>query len=158
MVTRITFIKWCSVFAFLSAGAHFTVLLYWDRYTSDLALGRNSFRWFEYSLSSSVIITLLFMLWGNFDFVQLSGVFTINAMMNLFGDMHERMNGGKAAKDVDWSAFIYGTICGVVPWFLMFYQITLIPADMWDEIPWFVWAFLLEYILLFFSFPINIAV
>ena len=32
-------------------------------------------------------------------------MFTINAMMNLFGDMHERINGGKAAKDVNCERF-----------------------------------------------------
>ncbi len=69
LVTRITFIKWCSAFAFISAGAHFTVLLCWDRYSADLALGRNSFRWFEYSFSSSLIITLLYMQFGQFDIV-----------------------------------------------------------------------------------------
>jgi hypothetical protein len=128
-VTRIPFIKCCSLFSFLSAGAHFTVLFYWDRYTADLALGRNHFRWYEYSLSSSVIITLLFMLFGNFDFVQVSGVFTINAIVMLFGDMHERINGGKARKDVDWSAFIYGSVCGIVPWCLVFYRISLLTRD-----------------------------
>jgi hypothetical protein len=79
-------------------------------------------------------------------------------MMNLFGDMHERINGGKAAKDVDWSAFIYGTICGLVPWCLIFYRLVTISKEVRDMVPDFVWVFLLLYVFFFFSFPINMVV
>jgi len=69
LIHKITMIKYTSYFALLSAAAHLAVLLFWDTYTSQLARGLNRFRWVEYSLSSSLIITLLFMLFGNFDFV-----------------------------------------------------------------------------------------
>lgn len=132
------------------------MLYCWDRYTADLAKGLNRFRWAEYSLSSSLIISLLFILFGNFDFVQISGVFVINACMCWFGDLHELMNAGRDPSDVDWSSFIYGSFCGVLPWILMFSAIFRIPN--FSDIPWFVWIFLLEYLVLFFSFPATMLV
>lgn len=69
LVTRFNFVRVTSLFAFMSAAAHYTVLQNWDKYTSDLAKGLNRYRWWEYSMSSSLIIVLLMNLWGNFDFV-----------------------------------------------------------------------------------------
>lgn len=89
---KIVFLRWTSYFALLSALAHFTVLLFWKRYTTDLARGLNHFRWIEYSLSASLIMTLLFAIWGNFDLFQLLGCFVMNALMCLFGDLHEVLN------------------------------------------------------------------
>ena len=65
------------------------------------------------------------------------------------------MNSGKEPKHIDWSAFIYGSIAGMVPWILMYSAIFRIPAEFVDEIPWYVWFFLIEYFCLFFSFPAN---
>ena len=126
----------------MSAAAHFMVLLNWDKYTNDLAKGMNRFRWFEYSLSSSLIIMLLFILWGNFDFVALSGLFVINAITCLFGDLHEKMNSGKSPKDVNWSAFIYGGMCGSVTWLVLYGKIS---RDDYSRYPWYAWAYLVGY-------------
>jgi hypothetical protein len=30
------------------------------------------------------------------------------------------MNSGKEPKDIDWSAFIYGSIAAILPWVLMY--------------------------------------
>lgn len=52
----------------LAALDHLAVLYWWDTYEAQLKRGVNKFRWIEYGISSSLIITLLFMVWGNFDF------------------------------------------------------------------------------------------
>lgn len=127
LITYFTYVRIASLFSLLSAAAHFTVLLNWDRYTSDLAKGLNRFRWIEYSLSSSLILCLLTTMWGNYDFVQLSGAFLINACMCLFGDLHEVLNSGKEPAQVDWSAFIYGSICGSVTWGMLWYAVLSSP-------------------------------
>ena len=69
LVTYFNYVRMASLFSIISAAAHFTVLFNWDRYTKDLAQGRNRFRWWEYSLSSSLILCLLTNMWGNYDFV-----------------------------------------------------------------------------------------
>ena len=39
LVTNIVFMRWCSYFAGLSAAAHFTVLMNFDKYEADLKKG-----------------------------------------------------------------------------------------------------------------------
>ena len=60
-----------SSFAFLSMLAHATVLLCYAQYVADLRRGLNRFRWFEYALSSSVMIALIAMLFGIYDVLSL---------------------------------------------------------------------------------------
>ena len=48
-----------SLFAFLSAAAHFIVLICFKKYIADLRAGINVFRWYEYAASSSLMIVLM---------------------------------------------------------------------------------------------------
>lgn len=84
-----------SLFAFMSAAAHGLVLANFDIYESQLRRGLNHFRWIEYAFSSSLIITLISMLFGIWDFFSLIVIFCINGSMCLFGDIHERVNAGR---------------------------------------------------------------
>jgi len=105
-------------------------------------------------MSASLIMTLLFILWGNLDFVQISGCFVMNMCMCWFGDIHELLNMGKPVKEVDWTSFWYGSFCGMVPWLIMFFEIGRAVREVGvDVVPWWVWAFVAEYFLLFFTFP-----
>jgi hypothetical protein len=108
-----------SSFSFLSALFHGIVILNFDTYTANLRKGINKYRWFEYALSSSVMIALISMLFGVYDIMNLIGIMAINASMNLFGLLFEVMNSNlrEAGNDkVDWSAFIYGSFAGIMPW------------------------------------------
>jgi len=53
-----------SICSFLSALAHFTVLVFYAQYIKDLRRGVNKFRWWEYAASSSLMIALLSSLSG----------------------------------------------------------------------------------------------
>jgi hypothetical protein len=71
-----------------------------------------------------------------------------------FGDLHEVINSGKKAKDVDWTAFYYGAIVGVVPWIMMIIEFQrIMSSGIAELIPWWVWLFVAEYFCLFFVFP-----
>lgn len=142
-----------SGFAFLSAAAHVLVLIFWSRYVADLAAGKNRFRWFEYALSSSLMIVLIAMLFGVWDLFVLIGIGAINCAMNLFGDLHEVINAGRDAKDVNWTAFIYGSIAGLVPWGIIVAYIAATPNL--NQVPTFVWAVLVAYFVLFQTFPVT---
>jgi hypothetical protein len=62
------FVAVTSAFAFLSAFAHGVVLLGWKQYVHDLKVNQiNRFRWYEYALSSSLMIALIAMLFGMWD-------------------------------------------------------------------------------------------
>ena len=76
------------VFLLLSALAH--ALISFPKklnaiYNRDLQKGINKFRWFEYALSSSIMIVLIATLFGIYDLASLIVIFVANAAMNLFG-------------------------------------------------------------------------
>lgn len=108
-----------AVFLLLSAAAHALISLpkkLNDVYNTDLQKGINKFRWFEYALSSSIMIVLISTLFGVYDIATLVLIFVVNASMNLFGLVMEQLNVGKDKKNLDWGPFIWGTIAGLAPW------------------------------------------
>ena len=143
----------------MSAAGHWAILRFWDQYERDLKQGLQRFRWTEYQLSASLIMTLLFASWSFNDAIQASGCFMISAMCIQFGDCHEILNSGKPRDQVRWKSFWYGAIFGMIPWIIMYYYIYRIivkyniPLDLF---PWWVWAFFVEYWLLFWCFPITL--
>lgn len=142
-----------SCFLFLSALAHFIIVLpkVNDVYNRGLENEINPFRWYEYALSSSLMIVLIATLFGVFDIGALILIFGLNASMNLFGLLMEKMNGKKEKKD--WLSFIYGSFAGIVPWIV----ILLFAFGNSDpkEVPWFVYAITGSYFVFFNTFPIN---
>lgn len=139
-----------SGFAWLSAAAHFSVLLGFKKYVADLRQGLNQFRWWEYAASSSLMIVLISMLCGNYDVLSLFQLGSINACMNLFGLLMERDN--RWTKRTDWMPFWMGCFAGLVPWVVVFSYL-----GSWDssKVPGFVYAIILVYLVLFCTFPTN---
>jgi len=77
---NLPFVAVTSGFAFLSAAAHFAVLLGFQRYLHDLRENQiNKFRWYEYALSSSLMIALIAMLFGMWDVISLVLLASVNA-------------------------------------------------------------------------------
>ena len=83
------------------------------RYVKDLKKGMNRFRWYEYSVSASIMIVAIAMLTGIYDISALLLVFFMNMMMILFGLRMEVHNQGK--KRLDWAPFVMGCIAGAIP-------------------------------------------
>jgi hypothetical protein len=108
-----------AVFLLISAVAHFYLsTIGYNRYVENLKKGMNPVRFYEYALSSSLMIVLIGMLTGLWDLGALILIFGINAMMNLFGIMMELHN--QTTQRTDWTAFIYGCIAGIIPWIVIF--------------------------------------
>jgi hypothetical protein len=124
-------------------------------YNEDLGKGINKIRWFEYALSSSVMVVLISYLFGIYDIGTLVLIFMINASMNLFGLVMEQVNSGKEKKDVKWGPFIWGTLAGFTPWVVIILYMTGASPEATSQIPWFVWAIVGSYFLFFNSFAIN---
>lgn len=131
-----------SFFLFFSAIAHFITVIprVYKWYEANLAKNMNLIRWWEYALSSSVMVVVIAVLCGITDASTLILLFSINACMNLFGALMEKLNsslkenyhlrqklsGHKDENNIyqsgyktDWSAFIYGCFAGIVPWIIM---------------------------------------
>jgi hypothetical protein len=122
-------------------------------YNRDLELGINKLRWFEYALSSSVMIVLIAYLFGIWDIATLVVIFIANASMNLFGLVMEQLNSGK--DKVNWGPFVWGSIAGLAPWIAIVLYMTGATADATAQTPWFVWAIVISYFIAFNTFPIN---
>ncbi len=104
-----------AAFLLISAVAHFYLsTIGYNSYVENLKKGMNPIRFYEYALSSSLMIVLIGMLIGIWDLAALILIFTLNATMNLFGILMEMHN--QHTKKTDWTAFIYGCIAGFVPW------------------------------------------
>ncbi|MFA5741306.1 MAG: heliorhodopsin HeR, partial [Candidatus Izemoplasmatales bacterium] len=123
-----------------------------ELYNADLEKGINKFRWFEYALSSSIMIVLIATLFGVYDIGSLILIFVLNALMNIFGLVMEQLNSGKQGK-VNWTPFVWGSIAGVTPWIVILLYMT--GTGNYDQIPWFVWAIVVTYFVAFNTFPIN---
>lgn len=144
------------VFLLLSALAHALISFpkkINEMYNRDLQKGINKLRWFEYALSSSVMIVLISTLFGIYDIASLILIFIVNAAMNLFG-LDMELLASKRAKDekLDWGPFAWGTIAGLAPWIAIIFYMTG-SGDI--NPPWFVWAIIGTYFVAFNTFPIN---
>ncbi|MFP4286060.1 MAG: heliorhodopsin HeR [Candidatus Izemoplasmataceae bacterium] len=145
-----------SLFLLISAMAHAIISLPKktnDIYNRDLENGVNRFRWFEYALSSSIMIVLIATLFGVYDIATLILIFIVNASMNLFGLDMELLNAGKDKEKVNWGPFIWGSIAGLAPWIAIFIYMGGI-NDL-SLVPWFVWAIIGTYFVAFNTFPVN---
>lgn len=140
-------------FLLLSAIAHGIIVLMSQQYFKDLKLGINRFRWFEYALSSSIMIVLIATLFGIYDIGSLILIFILNASMNLFGLVMEQLNSGINTNKVKWGPFIWGGFAGVGPWIVIF--LYMFGTGNFDMVPWFVWAIVGTYFVAFNTFPIN---
>ncbi len=174
-----------ALFLFLSAVAHLVTIIpaVYKWYLANLEKELNMIRWYEYALSSSVMIVVI----GALSFVQDSTIlfllFVINMSMNLFGAMMERYNSllkqqakkfrevtlntaSKSSKitakikstyKTDWTSFVYGSIVGVMPWIVLglYFFVTLDRVENADQVPGFVKAILPTLFIFFNLFAIN---
>ncbi|TFF87622.1 MAG: hypothetical protein EU548_10040 [Promethearchaeota archaeon] len=148
-------------FLLLSAIAHFLVAYPLNKvYVRDLKKGINRVRWFEYALSSSIMIVLIGIFFGVLDFWALFMIFVSNALMNMFGLMMELQNvyTRKLNEKVRWTAYYLGVIAGAVPWIVItafFINTGVQGEDALARIPVFVyWIYGIE-LFFFNTFAIN---
>lgn len=105
-------------FLFVSAIAHALIAtIRYDRYVGYLQEGMNPYRWYEYAISASLMIVLIAMLAGVWDLGTLIALFGLVAVMNLCGLLMERQN--RLTEETDWSAFLVGSLAGLVPWIVI---------------------------------------
>lgn len=122
-------------------------------YERNLAAELNPARWWEYSVSASLMIVLIAMLTGIRDVTALIALFGANAAVILFGLVMERVN--RPGSPVDWRPFIYGSLIGIVPWLAIAVQLGHGESE--ADIPGFVFAIFISLFVLFFSFAVNMA-
>lgn len=121
-------------------------------YEANVARGINPARWWEYSVSASLMVVLIAMLAGVSELVALIALFGANAAMILFGLVQEQTNVDRDT--VDWRPFVYGCVIGAVPWIAIAAQLVVSATD-GEGVPGFVVAIFISLFLLFNSFAVN---
>ena len=141
-------------FPLLSALAHFTIAFIKNKqYNENLKKGMNPYRWYEYAFSSSIMIVLIALFLGVWDFWSLVMIFVLNAMMILFGYLMELIN--QKTEKTNWSSFIFGTISGGVPWVVLYAYFIASLLSINADIPTFVYMILFIYFVVFNIFALN---
>lgn len=154
-VVNLPFGPMVALFLLLSAIAHFTIaspgVFSW--YVTNLKKGINYARWYEYSISASLMIVLIGMLCGLYDIAALLMAFTLTAVMNLCGLIMEVHN--QTTAKTNWTSYIVGCIAGVVPWIAiaLYFFGSLSTAE--GAVPTFVYFIVPTLFVFFFSFALN---
>ncbi len=146
-----------AAFLLISAVAHFIMAspIAFKWYVRNLKKGINYLRWYEYALSASLMVVLIGMLSGVYDAPTMVLLFALTATMNLFGLMMEKQN--QTTAKTDWTAFIFGSFAGTVPWIILAWYFFAAIASSTEAIPTFVYTILGVLFVFFFSFAVNMA-
>lgn len=142
-----------ALFLLLSALFHFLIaFVFKGQYLRWIEQGINPLRWYEYALSSSIMIVLLAALFGLLTLEAVVLIFAMNALMNLFGLLMEKMNPIDRTS-TDWTPYNFGWIAGIMPWVLI--VIYMLNNGDLSMLPWFVIPGLIFYFLTFNLFGFN---
>ncbi len=144
-----------AVFLLLSAIAHFVTVMphVFEWYKINLNHGINYIRWYEYALSSSVMIVIIAELSGMYDLSSTLMIFALNAAMNFFGLLMELLH--QATHHTNWTPFIFGCIIGAVPWVVICLYFFNAAASATGTIPSFVYYILGTIFVFFNCFAVN---
>lgn len=139
-----------AVFLFLSSTFHVIVASVGRKaYDSEIGKEQNRFRWVEYSLSSTLMIVSICLVFGIGDIAGLIGIAGANVAMILFGWIMEVVN--RPGSKVWWTPFWFGCIVGIVPWIGLFVYL-LGPGD---DMPTFVYGIFVSVFVFFNLFGLN---
>jgi len=143
-----------ALFFLLSAIFHLCVATFYNKtYSENLVNGINKARWYEYSLSSSVMIVLIAMLSGIYDLSTLVMMFGLTAIMNLCGLAMEQYNLGK--KEPNWLVYWLGCLAGALPWVVIIIYFLGAASVTNNAIPTFVYWIYVSIFIFFNCFAIN---
>jgi hypothetical protein len=145
-----------AAFLFISALAHTVVAtVRYDEYVAYLERGMNPYRWYEYSVSASLMIVVVGMLSGVWDVGTLLALFALVAVMNLCGLLMERRN--ETTEATDWTPYYVGTLAGLVPWVVIGITFLGTVAAAGGEFPEFVIYIYVSIFAFFNLFAVNMA-
>ena len=143
-----------ALFMFISAAAHLLISTFlYERYVKHLKNGMNPYRWYEYSLSASLMIVIIAMLTTIYDFGTLLALFVLTAIMNLMGLMMELHN--QTTEKTNWISYIIGCIAGIVPWIVIFSSLIGGIINSEGSVPDFVIYIFITIAIFFNCFAIN---
>lgn len=143
------------LFLLISAIFHLIISspFYIRKYEKNIKNGINPLRWWEYSISSSIMLVILLMLGGLIELPSIVFIFTLNFIMNMMGLMMERYN--QLTERTNWLPFNIGVLAGIVPWIVGGLYFWVSTSNIADSIPGYAKMGFLVTFLLFNTFAIN---
>ncbi len=143
------------LFLLISAMFHFFIAspFYIRRYEANIKKGMNPMRWWEYSISSSLMITVLMLMSGLFELPSIVFIFTLNFIMNMMGLVMEKYN--QLTEKTEWLPFNIGVLAGIVPWIIGGIYFWVGTSNIADSIPsWAKLGFFITFVF-FNTFAVN---
>jgi hypothetical protein len=141
-----------AAFLLISAVAHFVLgVAARGRYEGWIAMGMNPGRWFEYALSSTLMVVVILQLCGINDLAALIMAGGANVAMILFGwlqEKYERPLGGLLP-------FWFGCIAGSAPWVAVLVYLFSPGSSTAADPPGFVYGIVVSLFLFFNCFALN---
>jgi hypothetical protein len=145
-----------AAFLFISALAHTAIAtVLYERYVAYLDRGLNPYRWYEYSVSASVMVVVIAMLAGIWDVGTLASLFGLVAVMNLAGLLMEQRN--LLTDETDWTPYWVGVLAGIVPWIVIAITFIGTVTASGGEFPEFVIYIYISIFIFFNLFALNMA-
>ena len=143
------------IFLLISALFHFYIAspMYIRRYEQNIKCGINPMRWWEYSISSSLMLVVLLMLGGLIELPSVVFIFTLNFIMNMMGLLMERYN--QLTEKTQWFPFNIGVLAGIVPWIIGGLYFWVSTSNIADSIPGYAKVGFLLTFIFFNTFAIN---
>ena len=141
-------------FMALSAFFHFYICIpsTFKKYELNLSRGINTYRWVEYSISSTLMIIVILQLNGTSDYIALLGIAGVNVCMILFGWLQERY---VKAGNGDLLPFWFGCFAGSIPWIATVFNLIAPKGPPESTTPGFVYGIVIS-IFIFFNCAITI--
>lgn len=143
------------LFLLLSAIFHFIIAspFYVRKYEQGIQKGINTLRWWEYSLSSSIMLVILLMLGGLVELPSVVFIFALNFIMNMMGLVMEKYN--QLTEKTEWLPFNIGVFAGIVPWIVGGTYFWVSMSNIADAIPSYAKIGFVITFILFNTFAIN---
>jgi hypothetical protein len=110
-------------FFFLSAIAHLlAVTIYRSQYEEGIAKGINKLRWVEFAINGGIMLLIIGLLSGIYDFSSLLMIFVFNIIINITALVIETHNQSRQRNSN--STLITGSLASILPWLVLaFYLI-----------------------------------
>lgn len=144
-----------AVFFFTSAVTHFALATFYrKRYETELAKGASRLSWIDHATGASLMLVVIGILSGIYEFAALSLIFALNATVSLMGLVAESQ--GKVNKTPNMLAFGTSCVASLVPWLI--FALYAFGASLWGNgnLPAFVYWIYGTMFVTFIGLAVNV--
>ena len=143
------------IFLFITSFFHYFISCNFNKYITYINENRNPYRWVEYSITSTIMIWVIALLFGIYDISTLVMIGGSNFVLMYMGMMMENLNKEyDEGEPVIWTPFLLGCVLAIFPWISIALYLIGDGSD-FDDTPNFVYALAASYFVFYQIFAIN---